>query len=56
MPTTDSYAADQLRRILDAGPSPGEGFFRLQVTGNGASNWVNITPEQLAGLVELLAS
>jgi hypothetical protein len=54
MPTTDSYATDQLRRVLGAGPYPGEDFFRLKVTGNGASNWVNVTPEQLAGLVELL--
>ena len=39
------YAADQLRQILIAGPSEGEDFFRLQVSGNGSSNHVNITPD-----------
>jgi hypothetical protein len=32
-----SYASERLRRLLKAGPYPGEDFFRLQATGNGSS-------------------
>lgn len=48
------YAADQLRQILIAGPSEGEDFFRLQVSGNGSSNHVNITPDQLKLIARIL--
>jgi hypothetical protein len=51
---TQNYAATELREQLERGPSPDEDFFRLNVTGNGRTNWVNITPEQLAGIVALL--
>lgn len=53
MPTTN-YAANELREQLARGPHAGEDFFRLNVSGNGRSNWVNITPEQLAGIVAVL--
>lgn len=50
-----SYASSEMVRIYEAGPSEGEDFFRLQVTGNGASKHVNITPDQLAAISELLS-
>jgi hypothetical protein len=59
-----SYEADQLRRVLQAGPDPDETFFRLRVAGAGAfgieggadtlSHWINITAEQLRQIIALL--
>lgn len=51
-----SYHGRELQKQLDRGPYAGEDFFRLQVTGNGTSRWINITAEQLAGIVALLAN
>lgn len=49
------YAAQELHEQLKRGPHEGEDFFRLQVTGKGASRWVNITPEMLVGIIEVLS-
>jgi hypothetical protein len=50
-----TYAASQLQALLENGPYEGENFYRLKVTGNGATTWVNISPEQLAAIVAILA-
>lgn len=49
-----TYASDQLQILLNNGPNPGERFYRLKVTGNGETNWVNITTAQLIDLINLL--
>ena len=48
------YAASEMRRQLERGPYEGEDFYRMQVTGEGKTKWVNITPAQLAAIAELL--
>ena len=53
---TDSYAASELQRLLVAGPHPDEDFFRLKVTGNGSTKWVNISLQQLAAIHQLLTT
>ena len=50
----ESYAAREIRRILDLGPYPGEDFYRLKVSGNGATPHVNVTPEQLEAIAAIL--
>jgi hypothetical protein len=42
-----SYASDQIRAQLERGPAEGENFYRLQVTGNGATKHINVSPEVL---------
>ena len=42
-----SYATSELRRLLDKGPALGEDFFRVKVSGSYATNWLNVTEEQL---------
>lgn len=49
-----SYAAKQVRHIVAAGPAPGESFFRLKVTGNGESTWVNVSREELEAIAAVL--
>jgi hypothetical protein len=41
------YAATEIRGLLERGPYPGEDFFRLKVTGNGETRWLNVSAEQL---------
>lgn len=48
------YAASELERQLERGPYQGEDFFRLKVTGDGESRWVNITAEELEVIVRAL--
>lgn len=50
-----AYAADEIRRLLANGTQPDEDFYRLKVTGYGATNWVNVTPAQLASIATLLS-
>lgn len=49
-----AYAASELRRQAQRGSYEGEDFFRLQVTGNGKTKWLNITQEQLAAIATLV--
>lgn len=49
-----SYAALELREQLERGSYEGEDFFRLKVTGNGETKWVNVTAEQLAKIAEVV--
>lgn len=48
------YAAMELLRQHNRGPNPEEGFYRLKVTGNGETKWVNISPDELAQIVTVL--
>jgi hypothetical protein len=49
-----NYTAGQIQDQLERGLYEGEDFFRLKVTGDGESHWVNVTPKQLAEIVEVL--
>lgn len=49
-----TYAASQVRELLARGPQEDEDFYRLQTAGNGTTNWVNVTPEQLDGIAQIL--
>lgn len=49
-----NYAANEMVRQLERGPLPGEDFFRVKVTGNGETRWVNITPAQLRSFAMIL--
>jgi hypothetical protein len=51
----ESYEAKELRKQLVRGPYAGEDFFRLKVTGNGESRWINVTREQLDAIATVLA-
>lgn len=44
------YAKDELTRQLERGPYAGEDFFRLQVTGDGATKHLNISRAELAAI------
>lgn len=48
------YRARELRRVLERGPFPGEDFFRLKVTGNRESRWINVTAEQLDAIADIV--
>lgn len=50
----ETYAAKEMRRQLERGPALGEEFFRLKVTGHGETRWVNIIPEELSAIAEVL--
>jgi hypothetical protein len=50
----DPYISKMLREQLKRGPAPAEDFFRMKVTGSGETTWFNITPEQLAAIIEAL--
>lgn len=49
-----TYAATEIQGLLKRGPHAGEDFFRMKVTGNGETRWVNITPAQLASIGAVL--
>jgi hypothetical protein len=49
-----TYAASEMQRQLDRGPYAGEDFFRIKASGNGETHHVNVTPAQLAEIVEVL--
>ena len=46
------YTRTELREQLARGPFEGEDFFRLQVSGNGQTKHLNISPAELAAIVE----
>lgn len=49
-----TYASTEIREQLARGPQPDEDFYRLNVSGNGRTNWVNVTPEQLERIAAVL--
>jgi hypothetical protein len=49
-----NYAAQAIRDQIERGPYPGEDFFRLKVTGNRETHWVNVTPKQLEAIAAIL--
>lgn len=49
-----SYAATEVRNLTKRGPYPGEDFYRMKLTGNGETRWVNVTPEQVDAIAALL--
>jgi hypothetical protein len=51
MPT---YITQALTRILAVGPYPGEEYFRIKVTGNGETHWMNICPSELQAIIRAL--
>ena len=50
----DDYATSQIRSLMERGPSPGEDFYRLKVTGMGETNWVNVTHDELLIIAHIL--
>lgn len=48
------YAASELSRLREAGPYPGDDFFRLRVWGNGSTKHVNITDAELAAIINVV--
>jgi hypothetical protein len=50
----DSYLTSALREQLQRGPQPDEGFFRFKVTGEGETQWLNVSPAQLASIINTL--
>lgn len=51
----DNVAESNIRRLLDAGPSEGEDFFRLKLTGHGETQWMNVTPERMEAIAAVFA-
>ena len=50
----DSHAAEMIGHVIDAGPAPGEDFYRLKITGDGSTPYLNVSPAQLAAIREVL--
>jgi hypothetical protein len=48
------YARTMLREQLDRGPDPGEDFFRLKVTGKSETKWLNVSPAELANIIDAI--
>lgn len=48
------YPTKELRRLMDDGPSPGEDFYRVKVTGSGETHWFNVTPDELDAITRIL--
>lgn len=49
-----AYAAVEIAEQIARGPAEGEDFYRLQMCGDGASKWVNVTPEQAEQIAMIL--
>lgn len=49
------YRESELRRVLDAGPAEGDDFYRVQVSGKLTSRTLNLSPDELARMVEAFA-
>ena len=45
--TNGDYRFTELYNQLKRGPHPDEDFFRLQIQGEGKTNWINISTMQL---------
>lgn len=50
-----TYAESEIRRLLERGTQPDEDFYRMKLTGNGETKWVNVTPEQAEKIAEVVA-
>jgi hypothetical protein len=48
------YAASELRSLLARGPQRDEDFFRMKVTGNGETRWINVSATDLRGFIAVL--
>lgn len=48
------YARTELREQLKRGPQPDEDFFRLQVSGDGQTKTLNVSPDELARIIEAI--
>ena len=48
---TFNYLAAELRQQQERGPQPDEGFYRMKVTGDGSTRWLNLTPEQFEAII-----
>lgn len=51
---SDGYTRTMLREQLKRGPHPEEDFFRLKVTGDGETKWLNISPDDLRRIVDVI--
>ena len=49
-----NYAATEMLEQFKRGPYEGEDFFRMQVSGNGKTRWVNISPAALVRIATIL--
>lgn len=49
----ETYESRELRRLRDAGTQTDEDFFRMKLTGNGETRWLNITPAQMDALIRV---
>jgi hypothetical protein len=52
---TVHYHRAEIQAVLDAGPHPDETWFRLQVSGAEKSKHLNISPDQLVAIRDILA-
>jgi hypothetical protein len=52
---TAHYHRAEIQAVLDAGPHPDETWFRLQVSGAEKSKHLNISPDQLVAIRDILA-
>ena len=50
----DRYAAREIEKLTERGPSAGEDFYRLKMTGTGETRWVNVTPAQADAIRDVL--
>lgn len=49
-----SYAAKLIREQIARGTQPGEGFYRVKVTGQGETVWFNVSEYALDGFARAL--
>jgi hypothetical protein len=52
----DAYREREIRRVLDNGPWPGEDFYRLKITGESQTHALNVSPEQVAAIAEIVGT
>jgi hypothetical protein len=50
---SDTYATSMIDEL--GSPPASEGFYRVKITGNGETNWLNISPAELAAFRAILA-
>ena len=48
------YHSKEVQDVLDAGPFPGDDFFRLQVRGNTISKHINVTPQHMRLIAQVV--
>lgn len=49
-----SYVSTAIRNLLAQGTQPDEDFYRLRVWGNGSTQHLNVSPESLEKIAEIL--